>query len=448
MHPARASLVTGLYAQQQCMFLAADQNQPPLQPGFPTASGYPTIGWALGNVKQWTQGQPNSASLQNYDTAWIGKWHLSAALYNMNCDLELTYGFNNSADLPNASLDQNGGRNPTSSPNGNPNQGTEGGLYTSPSIGVEYLASDSEIYHWFNTNWLPTRASAGSKKPWFCAVSFINPHDIAYFPSLYSPQDVQCNTFVPLGTAPPGLPTPFYANQSINGPVFPPPPTAGDSSKGIPPLSHFSLFSTLPVDQHGNAWNGSPYGPGVNPLPPYGTSLDVNGNGTPGKPDIHVAYEVGAEQTSGSIIQQNYDLQPAMPNWTKGWMTFLNYYCWMQACADAQVGNVMNTFGAWKYPDGTPLKNNSIVMFLADHGEYAGSHGLKGKGAAAYDESINVPLYIHYPSQTTSRSISKHGLKRRYSALLADAGFGKQCLAHESFPQCHQLLLLGKAGGD
>ncbi len=404
--PARATLLTGLYTQQNCMFLAADQNEPQLQSGFPTSSGYPTIGWALSNVKQWTQGQPNAGILQNYDTAWIGKWHLSAALNTGNCDLNLTYGFTSSADLPNASLDQNGKRNPTSSPNGDPNEGTEGGLYTTPMEVVEYLASDSEIYQWFSTNWLPTRSAAGSKKPWFCAVSFINPHDIAYFPSLYSPQDVHCNAYLPFGTVPAGTLVPFYANQSINGPVFPPPPTAGDSTKGIPPLSQFNLFKSLPVDSYGNAWNGSPYGLGVNPLPAYGVSLDVNGNGTPGKPDIQVAYETGAEQTAGSVIQQNVDTQPGMPNWTNGWLTFMNYYCWMHACADAQVGNVMTQYGTWKYPDGTPLKNNTIVMFLSDHGEYAGSHGLKGKGGAAYDESMNVPLYIHYPGQSSMRAIS------------------------------------------
>jgi hypothetical protein len=388
------------------MFLAADQGDPVLQSGFPTSNGFPTIGWALSNVQEWTQGQPNWASLQNYDTAWIGKWHLSAAFQTGTADLDLTYGFTNPANLPNEYLDQNGNRNPTTSPNGDPNQGNEGGLYTTPANGTEYLASDSEIYRWFSTNWLRTRTSAGSKKPWFCAVSFINPHDMAYFPSLYSPQDVQCSPFVPFGSLPPGAPTPFYANQSINGPVFSPPPTAGDSSKGIPPQSKFNLFKSLPVDPYGNAWNGSPYGPGVNPLPPYGTSLDVNGSGKPGKPDIQVAYETGAEETAGSIIQQSADIQPSMPNWTKGWVTFLNYYCWMQACADVQIGNVMNQYNNWEYPDGTPLKNNTMVIFLADHGEYAGSHGLKGKGGAAYDESMNVPLYIHFAGQTATRSIS------------------------------------------
>ena len=35
---------------------------------------------------------------------------------------------------------------------------------------------------------------------------------------------------------------------------------------------------------------------------------------------------------------------------------------------------------------------NTVVIFTSDHGEYAGSHGLRGKGAGVYEEAIRVPL--------------------------------------------------------
>lgn len=44
------------------------------------------------------------------------------------------------------------------------------------------------------------------------------------------------------------------------------------------------------------------------------------------------------------------------------------------------------------------IERDTVVVFTSDHGEYAGSHGLRGKGAAIYEESIRVPLYIHDPA--------------------------------------------------
>jgi arylsulfatase A-like enzyme len=37
---------------------------------------------------------------------------------------------------------------------------------------------------------------------------------------------------------------------------------------------------------------------------------------------------------------------------------------------------------------------NTVIVFTSDHGEYGGSHGLRGKGAAAYEEAIRVPLIV------------------------------------------------------
>ena len=74
-----------------------------------------------------------------------------------------------------------------------------------------------------------------------------------------------------------------------------------------------------------------------------------------------------------------------------GWYTFLNYYFWMQAWVDAQVGAVIHGLAA------DPSWANTVIVFTADHGDYGGSHGLHDKGGALYDEALNVPLYISYP---------------------------------------------------
>jgi arylsulfatase A-like enzyme len=78
----------------------------------------------------------------------------------------------------------------------------------------------------------------------------------------------------------------------------------------------------------------------------------------------------------------------------KDWVLFLNQYYWLQNLADYQVGLVLDALNNSKFVD------NTVVIFLADHGEYAGSHGLHQKGWAAYDEAIHVPLNVMFPGQS------------------------------------------------
>lgn len=46
---------------------------------------------------------------------------------------------------------------------------------------------------------------------------------------------------------------------------------------------------------------------------------------------------------------------------------------------------------------------NTIVLFLSDHGEQLGAHGLFQKWYQAYEESIHVPLIIHSPALIKGR---------------------------------------------
>ena len=83
------------------------------------------------------------------------------------------------------------------------------------------------------------------------------------------------------------------------------------------------------------------------------------------------------------------------------WPLFLNQYFWLQNFVDQQVGVILNALAS------SPFANNTIIVFLSDHGEYAGSHGIHGKGFAVYDESMSVPLYVQFPAQTGSISMNQ-----------------------------------------
>jgi arylsulfatase A-like enzyme len=76
------------------------------------------------------------------------------------------------------------------------------------------------------------------------------------------------------------------------------------------------------------------------------------------------------------------------------WALYLNQYFWLQNFVDQQVGLVLNALA------GSPFANNTIVVFLSDHGEFGGSHGLRRKGNAVYDEAIRAPFYVQFPGQS------------------------------------------------
>ncbi|SKK12011.1 sulfatase-like hydrolase/transferase [Mycobacteroides abscessus] len=80
------------------------------------------------------------------------------------------------------------------------------------------------------------------------------------------------------------------------------------------------------------------------------------------------------------------------PDMARQWARCLDMYLWLQQQVDAQIGRVLDKLASRPEIDG-----NTIVVFTSDHGEYAGSHGLRGKGATAYEEAIRVPLYIRDP---------------------------------------------------
>ena len=126
--PARATLLTGLHTHQTgCMITGASTLDP----------SFPTYGSMLRE--------------QGYSTYWYGKWHLTRGdrswhSFNGSPALE-RYGFS-------------GGTFP--SPNGAPGQGWR----ADPHIARQFE-------HWYD--------EAGGDGPWCTTVSFVNPHDIAWW---------------------------------------------------------------------------------------------------------------------------------------------------------------------------------------------------------------------------------------------------------------------------
>ena len=105
-----------------------------------------------------------------------------------------------------------------------------------------------------------------------------------------------------------------------------------------------------------------------------------------GKPQLQIDYlNFMSPLLTGALSYSGPDLSAQ-------WARCLDMYLWLQQQVDTQIGRVLE-----KLASRPEIDRNTVVVFTSDHGEYGCSHGLRGKGAASYEESIRVPLYIRDP---------------------------------------------------
>lgn len=428
--PSRACLLTGLYTQQTGIFKsqrvgppgnAGSTNSPPLLPWYGPnwtqgdPPGFPTIGNVL------SQSLCNYAGGSSaYDCTWIGKWHLSCGSGKPDGSPgqygPSDYGFNGngSFNIPNAATPNPYPRGLAAapagypSPNGMDNEGNGGDFLDSlgqpsptrdiPNFGTSlpyglpgnFLQLNDAAIQWaFTDYWLPNaeknltgRTKAGAlAKPWFCAVSFINPHDIGGFPYAYGMTAGETACPIPAGNSE------LYcvpSNPDTQGYLYPPPADAATTYLGTHCLGGSSdcaadgdttTITQLPANYSGvpGNWNWEDQS-----ATPY-----TAGAGNNPKPGLQQYFQNARDNASGEIVDPGTN--------PSGWQTFLNYYLWMESCVDYQVGQVLKALYA------SAFSTNTVVIFTSDHGEYGGSHGLRAKGGALYEEVINVPLLISYP---------------------------------------------------
>jgi arylsulfatase A-like enzyme len=80
------------------------------------------------------------------------------------------------------------------------------------------------------------------------------------------------------------------------------------------------------------------------------------------------------------------------------WRRCLDYYWRLHELNDEHIGTILDALvasGAW---------DDTVVALTSDHGEQAGSHGLRGKGPFAYEEIMHIPLIVRAPGVTTPGS--------------------------------------------
>ncbi|MCF7943736.1 MAG: sulfatase-like hydrolase/transferase [Spirochaetia bacterium] len=94
-------------------------------------------------------------------------------------------------------------------------------------------------------------------------------------------------------------------------------------------------------------------------------------------------------------------------------------YLGLVKLVDKNIDRLLDTL------DQNQLKEDTIVMFLSDHGDMMGAHGLMMKGPFMYEETTNIPFVIRYPG------VIQQG---RCSELVSMADFAPTLLEYAGLP--------------
>jgi len=110
------------------------------------------------------------------------------------------------------------------------------------------------------------------------------------------------------------------------------------------------------------------------------------------------------------------------------WVQFQNQYYWLQYYVDVQVGRVLTALDSSSYAAKT------IVIFASDHGEFAGSHGMHDKAGAVYEETLHVPLYVHFPGQMGETNVQQMCSGVDFFGLVCDLATSGSGTWREMYP--------------
>ncbi|HET9648765.1 MAG TPA: sulfatase-like hydrolase/transferase [Microlunatus sp.] len=118
------------------------------------------------------------------------------------------------------------------------------------------------------------------------------------------------------------------------------------------------------------------------------------------------------------------------------WRMGLNFYLNCTRDVDRSIDVVLDALVASGQADST------VVIFTSDHGEMAGSHGLRQKGNLVYDQNFHVPFVICHPDLTGGTRTDALGSAIDLAPTLLDIAGLDQAAVAEHFPALrgHSLL--------
>ncbi len=359
--PARGTIISGLYSQQSWLMttiLSPPDPNPLLAKLMPVLNpAYPTYGKLLQKA--------------GYHTPYFGKWHVSIPQQSTG-GLQ-AYGFEDYSTYPD--------------PTGSNLQGTYGSdlASTPPPLSQTFL-SDKDTAD-VAVKFLQDRKPADS--PWCMTVGFVNPHDKEFFPA-----GTEYKTVADL-----------FADPKLN-------PTGLEQ---FTPYAEKAPATQVPWDQ--NALK-SPRSYGYPELPPnWESTQDLIDRKKPTTQQFTKEFQEGewggvTDNPSQNKPADRYIEEYPVAELKKGvvkmeftyWQRALDSYTQIMSIVDTQIGRVVDALDSLP----SEIKDNTVIVFASDHGEYAGAHGLvQGKVGTLYQEAWHIPLIVVDRSERFTADIHK-----------------------------------------
>jgi arylsulfatase A-like enzyme len=353
--PSRASIMTGQYGprtgvtQTDGLFKNGDaQNFPWLRAdGMPTAGDYfRELGYSTHYFGKWHVSEPPEHTLQGFG---FSDWELSwpephgASINNLGAYRDYQF-----ADLACNFLRNRG-------------------------LGVPYNRALSQRAVDF-----PLLTQPPQTPPFFAVCSFTNPHDIATYPAL--PRGLVLGTHQPAFG--PGASVPIPLPGSLSNA-----PTEGSFQIPLNPTGLPQNCATASPTQEENLLNNN------KPFAQFDYSYKV-ALGLAAKTGLAVAQGLGGDPATVLQNAIKATLASAIPfqlqaDASAGAVGFLQYYAYMISMVDRHILRVLQTL------EESGLRENTVVVFTSDHGEYGAAHGMQiEKWHGAYQEALHVPLLV------------------------------------------------------
>lgn len=247
--------------------------------------------------------------------------------------------------------------------------------------------------------------------PWLTVASLVNPHDISAWPF---------NWKAPKSTG--VVPWAYY-------PPIPSIPAKGTKSRMDTMLTVINGVAVEKIFQVDLNPDGFPQNNSFLP-PSYTESLDY-------KPWCQQEYRLkwglawGAN-TDYTFIKKGMPFRSPHPfqlqeaDYSAWSLSYLQFYFYCQYLADLQLRKILEAL------DANGLTNNTIVVFLSDHGDLMTAHGgMIQKWHNAYEETVRVPLVFSSPLLNTNKQEMREILQPTSSidlapTLLALAGYNER----------------------
>jgi len=105
----------------------------------------------------------------------------------------------------------------------------------------------------------------------------------------------------------------------------------------------------------------------------------------PGRPRAHYEYQFARQSLVGQF-----------PSEDARWQRLQDYYLNCIVDSDQHIARMLDEL------DQLGLAENTIVVMTSDHGELAGAHQMHGKGATAYREQLQVPMWVRHPGHAAN----------------------------------------------